>query len=158
MKQKGFKEIPACTIYFKKKFEIIRFCTDSAQTSFEIIGYGISTPDTGIVVNFSLILLLLLLTTECYVDLNLIPSSKLIHCSISPFSLVNSSSCSLLFSYSFGWALHRNLEHKTLLILFFPISSQMAALKQSVLMKNRISFKIWAFLFFHSHNFWWHLG
>lgn len=130
------------------------FCT---QTSFEIIGYGISTPCTGIVMNFSFILLLLLLTTEGYVDLNLIPFSKLFHCNISPFRLVNSSFCSLLFSYSFGWAFHRNLEHKTL-NSFFPLSSQMAALKQSVLMKNRVSFKTWAFLFFHSHNFWWHLG
>lgn len=127
------------------------------QTSFEIIGYGISTPGTAIVMNFSLILHLLLLTTEGYVDLNLIPFSKLFHCNISPFSLVNSSSCSLLFSYPFGWALRRNLEDKTL-NSFFPLFSQMAALKQSVLIKNRVSFKIWAFLFFHSHNFWWHLG
>lgn len=30
-KQKAFKEIRACTIYFKDKFKIIRFCTDSAH-------------------------------------------------------------------------------------------------------------------------------
>lgn len=113
----------------------------------KIIKCGIPILHNGFVMSFYSILLLLLLTTERYTDLHLIPSSKLFHCSVFIFILVNLSSFSLPFSYSFGWALHKNLENETL-NSFFPFPSQMAALKQYVLMKNRVAFKIWVSLSF----------
>lgn len=93
------------------------------KPGFETIKCNIPAPGTSFVMNFCLIQLLLLLTTEGYTDLHLMPSSKLFHCSVFLFNLVNSSSFSLLFSYSFGWALCRNVENRTLLILFSPFQS-----------------------------------
>lgn len=102
-KQKALKEVKQLVLFLSKRnLKSSDFVQILNKAKFEIIKYSIPTLGTGYVMNFCLIPLSLLLTTEGYADLHLIPSSKLFHCSVFLFNLVNSSSCSLLFSYSFG--------------------------------------------------------